>query len=107
VFASIGQELDDNGAVRGCPLNNLTLELAFGDEDFRRELKGVFDAWHDVIARKLQDDMDRALVRKRDPHGLASYIIAVYSGAMAIAKVEQSSRPLVACLRELSAAISA
>jgi AcrR family transcriptional regulator len=107
VFASIAQELDDNRAVRGCPANNLTLELAFADADFRRELKSVFDAWRAVIAAKLQHDMDRGTVRKRDPHALASYIISVYSGAMALAKVEQSSRPLAACLRELASSLSA
>jgi AcrR family transcriptional regulator len=58
VFASIAKELDANRAVRGCPANNLTLELAYADPDFRRELKALFDAWRGVIAGKLTQDMD-------------------------------------------------
>lgn len=105
VFASIAEELDHNRAVRGCPANNLALELAYADPDFRRELKVVFDRWRGALAAKLADDMDRRVLGKRDPDVLAAYIIAVYSGAMALAKVEQRSRPLADCLKELSASL--
>jgi AcrR family transcriptional regulator len=107
VFAAIARELDDNRAVRGCPVNNLTLELAYADPEFRRELKTVFDAWRAAIAAKLADDMARRIVRKRDPEALAAYVVAVYSGAMALAKVEQRSQPLADCLHELAAALDA
>jgi len=105
VFTRIARELDDNRAVRGCPVNNLTLELAYADPEFRRELKTVFDGWRAAIATKLAEDMARGVVRKRDPDALAAYIVAVYSGAMALAKVEQGSRPLRTCLDELSLVI--
>jgi AcrR family transcriptional regulator len=105
VFASIGKELDRNRAVRGCPVNNLALELAYIDVDFRRELKVVFDRWRSALAAKLAEDMDRRIVRRRDPEALASYVVSVYSGAMALAKVEQQSRPLDDCLSELTTAL--
>jgi AcrR family transcriptional regulator len=105
VFGAIARELDGNRAVRGCPANNLTLELAYADADFRRELKVIFDNWRSTLAAKLTSDMGRRAVRKRDPDALAEYIIAVYSGAMALAKVEQRSRPLTDCLNELSLAL--
>jgi AcrR family transcriptional regulator len=105
VFDSIAAQLDDNRAVRGCPASNLTLELAYADPDFRRELKAIFDHWRAVLATRLTSDMSHRIVRKRDPAALAEYIIAVYSGAMALAKVEQRSRPLADCLKELSAAL--
>jgi AcrR family transcriptional regulator len=107
VFTAIARELEGNRAVRGCPANNLTLELAYADPDFRRELKVVFDRWRGVLAAKLADDMARRLVRKRDPDALAAYVVSVYSGAMALAKVEQRAAPLVACLHELTAALAA
>jgi len=106
VFAAIVRELDGNRAVRGCPANNLTLELAYADPDFRRELKAVFDRWRAALAAKLADDMGRRALRKRDPEALAAYVISVYSGAMALAKVEQRSQPLGACLTELRTALS-
>lgn len=102
VFARIARELDGQRAVRGCPANNLTLELAFADPDFRRELRSVFDAWRAALVAKLADDMAHRRVRKREPGALAGYIIAVYSGAMALAKVEQRSQPLTDCLPELA-----
>jgi AcrR family transcriptional regulator len=107
VFAAIVRELDGNRAVRGCPANNLTLELAYADPDFRRELKAVFDRWRAALAAKLADDMGRRALRKRDPDALAAYVISVYSGAMALAKVEQRSQPLGACLAELRTALAA
>jgi AcrR family transcriptional regulator len=105
VFASIAKELDANQAVRGCPANNLTLELAYADPDFRHELKALFDAWRGVLAGKLTEDMDARRLARRDPDALASYIIAVYSGAMALAKVEQRSQPLSDCLQALAPSI--
>jgi hypothetical protein len=105
VFASIADELDRNRAVRGCPANNLALELAYADPDFRRELKAIFDRWRGALADKLAHDMDRRIVRRRDPSVLAGFVIAAYSGAMALAKVEQRSQPLADSLQELSSAL--
>jgi AcrR family transcriptional regulator len=107
VFARITRELDENRAVRGCPVGNLTLELAYADPDFRRELAAVFDRWRAAIAAKLAHDMARRIVRRRDPDALAAYVVAVYSGAMALAKLEQRSQPLDACLQELAPALAA
>jgi AcrR family transcriptional regulator len=106
VFARITRELDENRAVRGCPVGNLTLELAYADPDFRRELAAVFDGWRAAIAAKLAHDMARRIVRRRDPDALAAYVVAVYSGAMALAKLEQRSQPLAACLQELAPALA-
>src|SRR6478752_3375913 len=53
VFATLADELDAQGAVRGCPVNNLTLELAFADADFRAELRRLFERWRAAIAAKL------------------------------------------------------
>jgi len=105
VFARIASQLDDNRAVRGCPVNNLTLELAYADPDFRHELKALFDSWRTAIAAKLLHDMDEHGLARRDPDALASYVIAVYSGAMALAKVEQRSQPLADCLHAMAPAL--
>ena len=105
VFASIAKQLDDNRAVRGCPVNNLTLELAYADPDFRHELKQLFDGWRTALAEKLATDMAERRLARRDPDALASYVIAVYSGAMALAKVEQRAQPLRDCLHALAQAI--
>lgn len=92
VFEELATELDARGSVRGCPVNNLTLELAFADPDYRAELRVIFDHWRDTIATKLggTDAASRAMT-----------VIACYSGAMAIAKVEQRGQPLRQCMKEL------
>jgi AcrR family transcriptional regulator len=95
VFETLAAELDANGSVRGCPVNNLTLELAFADEDFRSELRSLFDGWRATIADKIE------ATGEEDSWALAATVIASYSGAMALAKVEQRGEPLRLCAREL------
>ena len=93
VLNGLASELDAQGMVRGCPVNNLTIELAFADPDYRGELRRLFDRWRDAIAAKLGD--------KDGSEALATTIVAAYSGAMAIAKVEQRGQALRLCAKEL------
>lgn len=100
-FKSIAAQLEERRAVRGCPLNNLTLEMAFADADFQAGLAKIFDRWQQEIEAKLKHDMDEGALARAKPATLAAYIIAVYSGAMALCKVHQSAAPLLQCLTEL------
>jgi TetR/AcrR family transcriptional repressor of nem operon len=101
VFKSIATQLEARRAVRGCPVNNLTLELAFADPDFQTSLARVFAHWQSEIETKLKQDMNGQVLPRSKPAPLAAYIIAVYSGAMALCKVQQSAAPLLQCLPEL------
>jgi AcrR family transcriptional regulator len=92
VFDRLSKELDAQGFVRGCPVNNLTLELAYADPDFRTELNCLFDEWRNTIAEALGGT---------GAESRAAIVVAAYSGAMAIAKVEQRGEPLRLCAREL------
>jgi AcrR family transcriptional regulator len=92
VFRHLADELDAQGSVRGCPVNNLTLELAHANPAFREQLKRQFDRWRRTIADKLGGP---------DAEARATMIIAAYSGAMAMAKVEQRGDPLRLCAKEL------
>lgn len=106
-FKSIAAQLEERRAVRGCPLNNLTLELAFADSEFQAGLARIFDRWQREIEAKLKRDMDEGALARSKPGPLAVYIIAVYSGAMALCKVHQSSAPLLQCLPELRQRLAA
>jgi AcrR family transcriptional regulator len=101
VFRNIATHLEARRAVRGCPLNNLTLELAFADPEFQERLARVFANWQSEIEAKLKHDMNEQRLPRSKPGPLAAYIIAVYSGAMALCKVQQSAAPLLQCLPEL------
>lgn len=106
VFKNIAAQLEKRHAVRGCPLNNLTLELAFADPDFQAGLARVFEHWQGEIEAKLKHDMNEGALPRNRPGALATYIIAVYSGAMAMCKVQQSPAPLLQCLPELRARLA-
>jgi len=92
VFADLADALDAQGSVRGCPVNNLTLELAHANPAFRQQLKRQFDHWRQAIADALGGSGAEAR---------ATMVIAAYSGAMALAKVEQRGEPLRLCASEL------
>lgn len=94
IFETIARDLDRQGKVRGCPVNNLTLELAFADSEFREALARLFDGWRSAVREKLAGH--------EDSDALAALIIASYSGAMALAKVEQNGRPLRLCASRLA-----
>jgi AcrR family transcriptional regulator len=93
VFDSLARALDTQGSVRGCPVNNLSLELAFADPDYRAELRALFDNWRSTIAQAFAD--------RPNADALATLVVGAYSGAMAMAKVEQRGEPLRLCAREL------
>ena len=56
-----------------------------------------------VIAEKLRTDQAAGALKKVDPEDLATFIVAAYSGAMAMAKAKQSSEPLATCAQQLAA----
>jgi AcrR family transcriptional regulator len=94
-FHLVADGLREQGFVRGCPANNLAVELAFADADFRAALQPIFEEWREAIARRLIDE-GRDADEARD---LATLVVAAYSGAMSMAKVEQTPEPLLIALR--------
>jgi AcrR family transcriptional regulator len=105
VFGRIAATLDDRGRVLGCPLNNLALELALADPEFQGAVQNVFEGWQAAITQRLRADQAAGALRNADPEGLATLIVASYSGAMAMAKANQSSEPLKRCAQLLAAVV--
>ncbi len=100
-FSAIVAELERNGSVSGCPLNNLAVELSSHDPELRQEMDAIFESWRAAIAGKLRDDLDAGLASDLDPQRAAMFVVAVYSGAMAMAKASQTTAPLLDSLSEL------
>ncbi len=74
----------------GCPMQNLSQEMAPLDEDFRHYLNGVFNRWTDAIADALRRGMAAGTVRQSiDPHGLATIIVATHQGMISLIKTAQ------------------
>jgi AcrR family transcriptional regulator len=102
VFAGIATGLEAQGSVSGCPLNNLALELARDDADFRRVIDAIFLRWRDAIADKIRADQRAGAATTIDPEAFATFVVATYSGAMAMAKASQSAAPLRTCADQLT-----
>lgn len=102
VFDAVAEGLERNGAVLGCPVNNLVLELSLTDPDFQDALRRVFDQWEQTIAQRFREDLKNGLVRDVDPGKLATLVVAAFSGAMSLAKAAQSAAPVRICRKELA-----
>ncbi|PKR56728.1 TetR/AcrR family transcriptional regulator [Thalassospira lohafexi] len=95
VMTAIITELEGRGRVTGCPLNNLALELSGGDGDFQTACAAIFDRWQGALGVELAGTGCLEDAEKAD--SLAGFVIAAYSGAMAMAKSRQDVRPLRDC----------
>jgi AcrR family transcriptional regulator len=93
-MTAIADALDSSKRVRGCPLNNLALELAFADPEFRQELHPIFQRWQDALASRLGDEADGSSETSISSEALATLVVAAYSGAMTMSKAAQSTAPM-------------
>jgi AcrR family transcriptional regulator len=100
IFDAVAKSIG-NRTVLGCPVNNLALELSLADPDFQHALRRVFDNWEMAIADRLREDPAARKRRTIDPAGVATLVVAIFSGAMSLAKSAQSTAPLRTCRREL------
>lgn len=75
----------------GCPLFNLTQEMANSDEAFRDRLEQVLDDWRGVIAEHLALGQAREQVRPDlNPEATAAFLIASFEGITGMAKAQKS-----------------
>jgi AcrR family transcriptional regulator len=77
----------------GCPLVNLAQEMSQLDEQFRKRLERIFDAWQEGIATALRSGQSHGTVR-RDlvPEEAASFLIAMVEGYEVLAKNAQNTK---------------
>lgn len=99
-FDGILDGLDD-APIAGCPLNNLALELACAEPEFRQELQIIFERWQEALSKRIATGRVRRKQGQVSPAELATFIVASYSGAMTLAKSSQSSAPLNTALKVL------
>ena len=99
VFAAVADALDEAGRVQGCPLGNLALELSLADPDFAAAVADQYTAWRDAIAARLAEE---GAPYAPDPAAFATMVVALFSGAMAMAKAEQRSDSLRVCAAQLA-----
>jgi TetR/AcrR family transcriptional regulator, transcriptional repressor for nem operon len=75
---------------RGCPLVNLTQEMSLLNEEFRKRLERIFQAWQQSIVAALQEGQHAGTVRSDlVPEEAASFLIAMIEGYEVLAKNAQ------------------
>lgn len=85
----VSGEVDDDLKL-GCPLQNLSQEMAAIDEDFRRYLESVFSDWRRLISEKLQEGQRNGTVRPGfNTDAAATMIIAAHQGTISMIKTAQ------------------
>jgi AcrR family transcriptional regulator len=79
----------------GCPLGNLAQEMSQLDEQFRKRLEAMFQAWQEGVAMALRRGQSQGTVR-RDlvPDETASFLIAMVEGYEVLAKNSQDVKVL-------------
>lgn len=103
-FDTVAAALDAQGSVSGCPLGNLALELSLADADLRGALASEYRVWRDAIADRIRRDHEKGEASYApDPEAFANVVIALFTGAMTIAKAEQDTAALKAAADQLRA----
>ncbi len=83
----------------GCPLNNLTQELAGVDEDFRKHLDRVADDWRAGIRAAFERGQQAGNVRKDvNTAAVASLVFATYQGLIGSVKTSHDKAAVTAGL---------
>jgi TetR/AcrR family transcriptional regulator, lmrAB and yxaGH operons repressor len=88
-----------SGFRAGCPVAAVALDLAPGDERLHAVVQSALQDWHLVLVRSLERDG----LAEPQAHQLASFVIATVEGALLLARIERSVRPIDDITTELMA----
>ncbi len=80
---------------KGCPLNNLTQEMATIDNGFKERLQNVMMTIHKSVCHALAEGQANGFVKKElDPHNTTLFLLSSYQGIMGTAKCMQAPKML-------------
>lgn len=86
--------LEQNDFKGGCPIGNLSMEMADVSESFRGKLESAFGAIKKGIADLLKEAQERGEIPDSlDATQLTDFIVASWQGALLQAKVTKSTAP--------------
>jgi TetR/AcrR family transcriptional repressor of nem operon len=76
----------EDGAIQGCPLGNLALEMAHRDPAIRDKVSCVFAQWRAAVGVVLGRAVQRGELQPHDTEAVAEAIVAYVEGAILMAK---------------------
>ena len=86
----------------GCPLNNLSQELAARDRGFRQRLAGIYDDWRSGLHEALEEGKRNGVVDSElDTMSTAAIIVAAWEGSIGLAKTDPGGPTVELCRRGL------
>lgn len=94
IFTDLIRSIEQQGFVRGCPLNNLAVELSYASPEYREPLQAIFKEWETALVQRLSGTREGSRLDRAQRVAAANFVIATYSGAMNLAKATQSAAPL-------------
>ena len=98
---------DDESLGLGCPLNNLTQEMAGRDAGFRIRLAEIYSEWRSGLREALLRAKRRNLLRGDvDCTAAAALIVAAWEGSIGLAKVDPVSDTVESCRRGLESFVA-
>lgn len=90
LFGSAARFQRANGCKAGCFIANMALEMADKNDRFREKAGAFFEEWASRIARNLERNRDAGLLGPSlDPRSAAESILALYEGAVMLARTRR------------------
>lgn len=90
VCQALGDALEASGFEQGCPLATVALEASSASDAVRSTVAHHYETWIELISERL---VAAGLEAESAPR-LATFALAAIEGALLLAKVEKSQRPL-------------
>ena len=107
VLSCLRREVSTRDLLTGCPINNLASELALQDEEFRGALAKIFSDWERAWTKALRREFKSGRSKDwKDPREFSLYLISAIEGAQAMAKAQQSRKPIDVTLKHLEATLA-
>jgi TetR/AcrR family transcriptional repressor of nem operon len=90
-FSQLFNTLKDapSALVYGCPLNKMSQEMLYIDEDFKKSLSLVYRFFEDVVSDILKNAIHNKLILRCDTKTTARLIITTYEGALMVYHLNQ------------------
>jgi len=102
VISALRKDIPEPDLLTGCPINNLSSELALQDKDFQNALAKIFHDWETAWTEALRRAWNsRNTYGYRDPREFSLFLIGSIEGAQAMAKAQQSRKPIDVILKRL------
>jgi AcrR family transcriptional regulator len=93
MITGLANKIDAEQIKLGCPINNLAQEMSTVDEGFRTRIEKIYQSWQQEMSSALTRSQRSGHIKKDvDADAIAMLIIAVFQGAVGIAKNAQQTR---------------